>query len=174
MIGSERKSEVPGSEELKYLDPRGLEIREASCGFLEVSVEGGEAVRVKPIQMFPISQPNEYVLLAKESGEEVGFIRDIRELSRGDRKKLGEALERGYFIPTITRIRDLRYRFHVLYCDVETDRGVTKFELRDRTENLNLLPSGKLIAEDVDGNRYVIEDINSLDARSRALLDPHI
>jgi hypothetical protein len=62
----------------------------------------------------------------------------------------------------------------VLYFDVETDRGATKFEVRDRTENLNLLPGGKVVAEDADGNRYVIEDVSALDPRSRALLDPHI
>ena len=107
-------------------------------------------------------------------GEEVGFIRNLGEVRRGDRRKLREALGRGYFIPSITRINELRYRFHVLYFDVETDRGPTKFELRDRTENLTVLGSGKLVAEDVDGNRYVVDDINALDPRSRALLDPHI
>ena len=169
-----KKSEEVFSEELTYLDPERLDVRSASCGFLEVSLDGGEAVRVKPVRTFPISSPNQHILLVKESGEEVGFIRNLGEVRRGDRRKLREALGRGYFIPSITRINELRYRFHVLYFDVETDRGPTKFELRDRTENLTLLGSGKLVAEDVDGNRYVVDDINALDPRSRALLDPHI
>jgi len=174
MSGKKKRSESTLSEELTYLDARELDIRSSSCGFLEVSVGGGEVVRVKPVRMFPISFPNEYILLVRESGEELGFIRNLRDLGREGRRKLREGLERGYFIPSITRINDLRYRFHVLYFDVETDRGPTKFELRDRTENLTLLPSGKLVAEDVDGNRYVVDDMNALDPRSRALLDPHI
>lgn len=169
-----RENESGFSENLTYLGPEKLDIRSTSCGFLEMDLGGGDVVRVKPVRMFPISNPNRYILLVKESGEEVGFIRDLGEVGRENRRKLREALGRGYFIPSITRINELRYRFHVLYFDVETDRGATKFEVRDRTENLNLLPGGKMVAEDADGNRYVIEDVSALDPRSRALLDPHI
>ena len=158
---------------VRYLDPHAIDVRSSSCGFLEVLLPDGRTRRARPVQVLPISAPGHYVVLLDESGEELGFIKNIHDLPREQRKMLVEALERAYFVPRIIRINDLSYRFHVLYFDVETDRGRRKFELSERTENLRLLSNGKAVVEDVDGNRYVIDDISALDPRSQALLDPH-
>jgi len=174
MTDKDSRGATRAAEQLDYIKPKALEVRASSCGFLEIDVGDGEFQRVRPVCAFPISSPNRYIALVNESGEEIGLIRELREMPRAKRKMLTDALERGYFVPRITRIKGLSYRFHVLYFDVDTDRGRRKFELRDRTENLRLLSSGKVVVEDVDGGRYVIENISQLDPKSQALLDPHI
>ena len=53
---------------------------------------------------------------------------------------------------------------------METDRGFRSTHLRDRSD-VRSLPDGRIILTDVHGVKYEIPGVDSLDERSRALLE---
>ena len=57
---------------------------------------------------------------------------------------------------------------------METDRGVCRFTTRNLRENLQRPAPGRIILNDVDGNRYDIRNVDDLSFESQELLFRHM
>jgi len=57
---------------------------------------------------------------------------------------------------------------------VETDRGLCRFTSQNLRENVQRPAPGRIILNDVDGNRYDIRNVDELSHESQELLFRHL
>jgi len=129
-----------------------------------------EFLDVRAAAVFPISGRTDLISFLGERGREVLLLGDPQRLDPESRALLSEELARVYFTPRITRIYRIEEAFGSSRWEVETDRGFAVVEITDR-EQIRLLPGGRIVMQDVDGNRYEIQDAGELDPTSQVLLD---
>ena len=139
---------------------------------LRLTVEGDRSyLKVGIVRAFPLSEPNRFLSVRDDSNQEAGLIVDPAELTIENRKLVEEDLERRYLVPVIKRIVVAKERFGTVDWKMETDRGVCSFTTR---ENVQRPAPGRIILNDVDGNRYDIRNLDDLSRESRELLFRHM
>ncbi len=156
----------------RFLRPDVARIHLGNRGALHVTVKderiyGG----VYAVCLFPVRYPQSFISMRyvnhRDEDIEVGIIRDLGEWPPADRKLVEEALQRHYFIHTITRIDHIGWKFGFVAVDVQTDKGPASFMMRWQTDRaVNYGQRGKILL-DVDENRYLIPDIETLSQRER-------
>ena len=66
----------------------------------------------------------------------------------------------------IRQILSVKDKFGYSYWKVLTDEGEMEFTMRDTFSNLLKVGGTRIFANDIDGNRYEIPDIEKLDRKS--------
>jgi hypothetical protein len=131
-------------------------------------------LKVSVLRLFPISRPAGYYSVRDSAGQEIGIITDPSRLSAGDRRLVEDEIRRRYMVSVVLRIVRIEERFGTVEWTVETDRGPVRFTTREHRENtVNSVP-GSFLLTDVEGSRFHIPDIDSLDLPSRILLSRHL
>jgi len=159
----------PRDFSVKILDPKKIEIYRDSYGDLVLRIDGVERRLSRVVRAFPITMPWRYIIFIGEDGEEIGVLKNVKELNNSSATVLREELEKRYFIPKIIKVHDIREEFGVLVWKTETDRGPRTFEVTSR-RNLKRIPGGRILVRDGDDNMYEV-DYRRLDRRSRTLID---
>lgn len=162
-------SEHTAGSETPILDPAGLRVRLDSQGRVRVALANGtEWVNVRVVPAFPITRPERFFYFKDEEGRELGLLVEPRRLDRESRDLVMAQADQTYFMPRITRI--IRVDEHsggLAVWEVETDRGWSRFEMTFRGDAVWWIARDRVLIRDVDGNRYLIEDLTTLDPRSR-------
>ncbi len=163
---------APKPNQLELLDPEAVRLVKAKPGWLSLTLEGDELepLLVKPVRTFPLTDPEHYISLLDEEENEVGVVADPRTLESKSRRVLRSLLERTYFLPIVEKIHKITEDFGVYRWEVGTNKGDRTFEVRGR-DDVRFVANGHVLVRDIDGNRYHILSLNSLDAESRLLLD---
>jgi len=168
-----RLGEVPG---VRILTPESCEFFKGVYSLLHVQlVEDdlgpGLYRAVRAVRAFPVSSPDGYIVLKypDEYGieREVGLILDLNIFPSGARDLVLESLAAEYFEYEIERIHDVKWRYQLLFCDVETTQGRMEFQMRRQAARVqNLGDNGKVLL-DVSDIRYVIRDLDLLPKQDR-------
>jgi len=155
---------------VRYFDPgKLLFFRHGNT--LRLTVEDKfSLLKAAVVRAFPLSFATRYFSVLDGSGKDIGIIRDLHELSAENQQIIQEELTRRYVIPKITRVLSLRERFETEEWIVETERGQTEFTTRNLHDAATEPTPGRLLITDVDGNRYEIPDVSSLDSATRRFL----
>jgi hypothetical protein len=128
-------------------------------------------LRVQVARAFPLSLPDRYIGLRDDKDKEIGMLVTLDGLDRDSRAILDEELARRYFVPKILRFISFTEDFGNYTFTVETDRGESTFPVSNLRDSLTeLLPRGRYLLTDREGERYEIPDIERLDAKTYALL----
>ena len=135
--------------------------------------EGREHSDVKPIRIFPISDPEHWVSICDAEGNEVICIEDLNQLPGQVRHILLEELGVREFLPIIKKIMGISSRFEPSEWQVETDRGETCFILNDE-DDIHRLSTYRILIIDAHRIRYLIPDMRRLDSASRRVLAHYI
>jgi hypothetical protein len=142
---------------------------------LRLTVEDDRSyLRVAIVRAFPLSEPLRFLSVRDGAQKEVGLIVDLAELSPDSQALVQEDLDRRYVIPAVARIVAAKERFGTVDWTIETDRGVCRFTTRNLRENVQRPAPGRIILNDVDGNRYDIRNLDALDRTSQELLFRHM
>jgi len=120
---------------------------------------------------FPVSARKGYLAITDAGGKHVALIPNAHELDPASRRLAEHELWRRYVVPKISDILSIRERLGVAEWHVVTDRGETKFTVRNVRENVREVTPGRYVISDSEGNRYDIEDVSSLPRRARILLE---
>jgi hypothetical protein len=137
-------------------------------GLVVTFPDGSEHANVRVVPAFPITRRHRYLYFKDEEGNELGLLVDPRGLDRESRDLILDQADQVYFMPRITRIIRVDEQTRgVATWEVETDRGWSRFEMVPRSESVWYVGRDRVLIRDVDGNRYLIEDLNALDSRSR-------
>ena len=123
--------------------------------------------------MFPLSHPDNLITLCDRQGQEIGVLQDVTQMEAASRQILEQELQVSYFVPKITQILSIKDEYGLVHWQVETDRGLRKFQVQSRYDIRNM-GQGRYIVRDIDGNRYDIVDVANLDNASRSLLELEI
>ena len=117
---------------------------------------------------FPFDAPDAYISVMSKDGKEYGMIRAVSEFDGQPEMAdiLRKELDRKYLIRTIRKIRSLKEKLGFSYWEVDTDCGRFSFTMQDTYRNLIHNSENGIILSDVDGNRYQIPDVLTLDPKS--------
>jgi hypothetical protein len=134
-----------------------------------IDSHGRRHENVEPIRAFPISDPDLWISLCDPNGREVAQVRDLNELPSEQRQLLREELIRREFVPVIQRIESISSLAEPCEWIVHTDRGPTSFVLNSE-EHIRKLGPDKALILDSHGLRYLVLNVNQMDAHSRKLM----
>jgi len=126
----------------------------------------------------PATYPGKFLSLRHADVEgqeyEIGMVHDLADWPRAARTLLEAALARRYFIRQIEAIEDIEVQYGLLTFQVRTDKGPAQFTMRSSHGCAQDYGSrGKLLI-DVDDNRYLVADVDSLPRRQQLLFRRHI
>lgn len=122
--------------------------------------------RVQFHRAFPFDAPDEYISVLNKDGKELGIIRVLSDFAGDAREIIQKELDRKYLAPVIKRIVSLKDKLGFSYWEVETDCGKRSFTMQDTYRNMFRNSENGVVLTDVDGNRYLIEDVLELDPKS--------
>jgi hypothetical protein len=148
-------------------------LRHDDWGRLVLTLAGEEYVGVEPARAFPITDPRHMVSVLSAEGRELLWIDDLDAVPADVRVVLEEELARREFVPVLRRVLSVSAVVEPSEWEVETDRGVTKF-LLNSDEDVYPLSGGRALITDSHGIRYLIADLEALDANSRRLLERYL
>jgi hypothetical protein len=142
-------------------------------GRLVLTDAAGESHGVEVVRGFPISDPRRGISLLDAEGRELVWIEDIETLPAPVRALLEEELPRREFMPQLLRVVRVSGVAEPTEWDIETDRGPTRFVLTSE-DDVRRLGDGRALIVDAHGIRYLIPDLNALDAHSRRILERYL
>jgi ATP-binding cassette subfamily B protein len=163
---------------LRWLSPSDTRIRLGNYAALEVALDGAVYGGVFAIRALPATCPERFISLryADADGQEheIGLVGDLADWPGGARRLLEEALARRYFLRRITAVEGIELKYGLLSFRVRTEGGPARFTMRNsQGQAQDYGKAGKLLI-DVDDNRYVVEDIEALPRRQRALFRRYV
>ena len=163
------------TDELNLLDAGTTYLYRDEFDDLVVKIAETEPVcNVRVVRCFPISAGGRFIALHDNKDEELGVIADIDALDSDSREVLADALARTYFRPQITAVYAITEEHHIPRWQVATDRGSRTFEIRSSRRDIRVLPQGRVLIRDADGNQYEIVDYRRLDSASLALVENQV
>lgn len=153
------------------LAARGFQLERDVFGQLVLTDADGQLWSgVEPARAFPISCPEQWISLCSAEGHEVLCIRELEKLPADLRNLLEEELGRREFVPIIEKILKVADDTDPSEWEVQTDRGVTVFQL-DSEDDVRRLGTNQALFIDTHGIRYIIPDTRTLDSQSRRILE---
>jgi hypothetical protein len=139
-------------------------------GLVFIDPEGGRHEKVRPVRMFPLTNPDGWISLQNTSGVEVGFVEDSKALTQSQQKALSLAFAKREFVPVIRSINRISRAADGHLWHVTTDRGPSVFRI-ETDESIQQLGANRLVIIDDRNTRYLIPDITVLDTESRRRLE---
>lgn len=156
---------------VRYLEPGAYTMFRGSQDSLQMSVhEDRSFLSVFPRRCFPYAYRSKYISLRDAAGEEIGIIRDLKELPKEWRGWVEDALNMRYFVPVVESIRSVRQRYGGMEWSIVTDRGPRRMVTKHIRDTIIEIDVGRYIMSDVDGNRYEL-NVQYLDEPGRQILD---
>jgi hypothetical protein len=162
---------LPSKTELRLLDPKKTQLRQDSFGRLNLEVGIEERYGpVKVVRCLPLTQPDRFLSVQDDEGNEIGILGDLRELDSESRKLVEAELELYYLKAQVRAIRKVESRNGIITWDLETDLGPRTVHVRDR-QHIRPLKDGRIILTDIHEAKYEIPPMETLDERSRFWLE---
>lgn len=116
---------------------------------------------------FPHELLWQYISVIGEDNMEIGLIEDISHFDAENMGLLRTELERKYYMPCISSIENVKERYGFSYWNVTlADGRKISFTMRDTFRNIVHTSENSIVLNDVDGNRFIIENILSLSRKS--------
>lgn len=139
---------------------------------LRMSIEGDRSyLKVKVVRAAPLTQPDRYICFLDAKDEAICMVEDPSVLGEENNRIIAKELAQRYLTARVLKVHSIRNEYGVSYWDVDTDRGRREFVAKSVAENAQMLGDDRMMILDVDGNRFEIEDMKALDARSARLID---
>jgi Domain of unknown function (DUF1854) len=134
---------------------------------------GQRHLNVRIIPLFPISDPRHWVSVCDANGRELAFVTDPELLPPAVGAIIKEEITRREFLPEIRRIVHVSGKGEPCEWLVDSDRGRTRFVLQ-REDDVRRLADNKVSVTDSNGIRYLIENVQRLDRKSRRIIEWYV
>jgi hypothetical protein len=162
---------VHGSTYQDYiLDPAQLEFRRNPSGGIYLHMAGEDYTDLKIRLTFPLEAEDRFIGFFLTDGSELGMLERLQDLEPGSRQILQDELDKIYFRPRVVDVGRLVEEHGVLRGEIETTSGPRPLEIRGWRKNVRLLSKSRAIIEDVDGNRYLVDDWHTLPRLTKEIL----
>ena len=152
----------------------------AKGGFLGLRLEDKDYPHVVLRRSLPVKEPMKYISVADHENKEIGIIRSIEDLPEGtQREMVVDELDNRYYAPKILEILSVKDKLGYVYVEMRVqNKGSKEYNkncaVKDVNRNIRMLNDTSLAIFDVDGNRYIVEDLDQLDKNSIKRLDPYL
>jgi hypothetical protein len=178
MSTTDKTKETPASlveaSQLVFLAPKKLRFFKHGATLRLTIEEDRSFPKVGVLRAFPLSDRNHFFSVRDTADNEIGLIANPTDLTAENQNLIDEDLQRRYFVPSVKRIVSAKERFGTVDWTVETDRGICHFTTQNLRENVQRPAPGRIILNDVDGNRYDIRNVDELNRESQDLLFRHL
>lgn len=173
MENKDERQTLTGIMSIGLLDAKKLKFKRADGGYADMEYDGQEYRKVRIARALPHKEPARFICISDCEGNEIGMLKDAAELDGESVGVLQEELDKLYFCPTITKIYSGVDKMGFMTYDVETVQGRRKFSVADARHNIRFTDEEKTKVQitDMDGNRYLVENYEKLDSKSRKYLD---
>lgn len=135
--------------------------------------QGNRFDDIRPVRLFPLSKPSEWISLVDRSGKEILCVDNPSNLSAENQKVLASELEKREFVPVLKRVVWVSGNSEPCEWKVETDRGTTSFIIKDENDVRKLGENGVIIVDSF-GIRYHVPDRDALDSYSRRIIEWYV
>jgi hypothetical protein len=135
--------------------------------------DGRQHLGVELVRAFPLSDPHHGIAICDPKGRELVWLADLDALPPPLARQIEDELAKREFVPAIHRIVNVSAPVEPSEWEVETDRGRTSFILNNE-DDVHELDEHRALITDAHGIRYLILDIEKLDANSRRLLERYL
>ena len=130
------------------------------------------------VNLFPATNPEDYISLRvwTRDGEqqEVGILRNLKEWPEEAQRLVRSALDRRYFLQTITGVDSLHVELGHLHGEVRTPHGPKRFTMRwSQSQVQDFGERGKMLL-DLDDNRFLVPDVQTLPPKERELFQRYV
>lgn len=123
---------------------------------------------------FPHTDKRIYISVRTADHKETGIIRSLDDFSEETAALLESFIQLRYFAPKIHKVLKITEEFGYSYWETETDAGHYRFTVRSGGGNVKLVTENKVMITDVDGNRFMIEDIEQLSEKEYRMIEMFI
>jgi hypothetical protein len=158
--------------EVNELTPDNTIFKRTPGGFISLKYNKSEYDRVAVYRAFPFTEPLRFISIRDitPKSEEIGLITDLAEWPEDTRNMILEQLNIRYFVPSILKITDIKEEFGFAYWEVETDKGSMRFTTSIWNPIIRI-GDKKLLVNDLDSNRYEIQDYSKLSRKETKMID---
>ena len=127
----------------------------------------------------PIGKPMEYISVADHENKEIGIIKNMADLKGKQFDIAMRELESRYYCPDILEIKSVKDKLGYVYMELRLtcpgEKDIVKScAVKDVNRNIRMLGEHSLLIFDVDGNRYIVRDLEALDKKSMRRLEPYM
>ncbi|MCL1861998.1 MAG: DUF1854 domain-containing protein [Defluviitaleaceae bacterium] len=161
-----------------------LEIKEAefysdSGGFAGLKYKGEDHAHVILRRIMPLRHPFEYISVADHDNKEIGILKNVDDLPSSQREIVKNELDNRYYSPEVLDVVSVQDKLGYVYLELrlKNKKGVEykkNCAIKDVSRNIRMLSDTSVIIFDVDGNRYIVEDVKRLSRQSLRKLDAYL
>lgn len=164
--------------DIGFLDVSKAEFYKTTGGFTGLRYDGQDYKRVVLRRALPMGMPSEYISIADGENKEIAIIRSLTELDNAQMALVTEELAKRYFCPEIFQIKSVKDKMGYVYMEMRIGTEAGQFDkncaIKDVNRNIRMLDEERLLIFDVDGNRYIVKSLSSLDKKSLKRLEPYL
>lgn len=142
-------------------------------GFVRMKFREKECERIAVHRCFPFTDPDRFLSIRDQDGNELGIIRALSDLPEETQELLRRQMALRYFLPKILKVHSVKEEYGYSYWDVITDKGACRFTASSHNAVAKLSET-RLIIQDIHGNRYEIEDVYKLTPKEIKKIDLYI
>jgi len=148
-------------------------------GFVGLRYDDTDYPHIVLRRSLPIREPFKYISVADHENKEIGIIRSVEELRDVQKDIVINELDNRYYAPRVLEVLSVKDKLGYVYVELRIQNKNSKAynkncAVKDVSRNIRMLSDSSLIIFDVDGNRYIIEDLDQLDKNSIKRLDPYL
>jgi hypothetical protein len=169
--------------DLGMLDIKQAEFYNGAGGFAGLKYKGEDFPHIILRRLMPLKYPYEYISAAiKIEGNEfreIGILKSVEELLPEQREIVIGELDNRYYSPEILEVLSVQDKLGYVYMELrlKNKKGAEykkNCAVKDVSRNIRMLSDTSIIIFDVDGNRYIAEDIKKLSRQSMRKLDAYL
>ena len=149
-------------------------------GFTGLDYDGQNHKHITLRRTLPIGRPMEYISVADVKNNEIGIIKSVLDMKGEQFEIVTSELDKRYYCPEILEVKSVKDKLGYVYMELllnvpgEDKKHTKNCAIKDVNRNIRMLGDESLIIFDVDGNRYIIKNIESLDKQSLKRLEPFL
>ncbi|MDF2723585.1 MAG: hypothetical protein K0Q59_3260 [Paenibacillus sp.] len=164
-------TELAEAAKIHYLTTENASFVKTKGNMLSVTVDGKEHSPVYVHCSFPHTDKRIYLSIRTVDNKEIGMIRSLNEFPKQTADLLEEQVRIRYFAPEIMKVVKVTEEFGYSYWDTETTAGICRFTVRSGGGNVKLVTDNRLLINDVDGNRFVIPQLDRLSDKEYRMVE---
>lgn len=156
--------------DIRIFAPQEVMFSRGTGGVFQGVLDGKPYPELVVYRAFPFLYTTQYLSIRDAKGEELGIVRDLRELDEESAKELERELQFRYFLPRVTRVDSVKQKSDLWIWELQTTLGPTRIAMRNLHEFMQFPGGNRIILTDINGKRCEIADWQALDSRSRQQL----
>lgn len=164
-------SDLAEAANIFYLTPANSRFYENEGHMLNVDVDGKTHEAVFLHCSFPHMNDRVFISVRTIENQEIGMIKSLDDFPEETVSLLEKHIQLRYFAPEIYKINRIKEEFGYSFWEVETSSGTVQFTVRNGRGNVVAITPQRILITDVDGNRFLIKDIQKLTDREYRMIE---